>query len=385
VAVGAASTGAAALPAPGDVTVVPADVSGLNATDGTTGWDAPSAAAAFDPGLPAGSRWTLDIEDKVPGQWEVTDDGLELDVAAGATVAESTKVRFQYFVGTGGYPAIDAGSPTLADVLAGDVSWTQTLLSGDPTYGPTLQIKLEDPTTFQRVTVFSNWDPGTGARDLAHGLWLANTAIDRGDGTSNPAGSGPGVDSATPLNDVGDFRVVSFGPNLGRDLAYDYRIQELSILGATFHFAAAPTTPPVDEPPTTTVTPLDPASYPSSAELPPGATSTSGTQLTVDLGAEHADEWVYLVLHSTPVVIGWVKTDASGHVSFSIPASLGPGGHTVAVYDADGGIVAWAAFAVDALAETGTESAPLVGAGIALLLLGGVALALVRRRRRHTA
>ena len=73
-AVGAASTGAAALPAPGDVTVVPADVSGLNATDGTTGWDAPSAAAAFDPGLPAGSRWTLDIEDKVPGQWEVTDE-----------------------------------------------------------------------------------------------------------------------------------------------------------------------------------------------------------------------------------------------------------------------------------------------------------------------
>ena len=188
-----------------------------------------------------GRRWVWDIENKVPGTASVDADGLTF------TVASTTKARLQYYLGSGGYPALDALQPTLSTVFDHPLSWTQTLLSGDSSYGPTLQMKLQkevSPGRWAQATVVSVWAPGTGSRDLAAGLWFANTPI-YSDGflqgaLLNRAASGPGVDAQTLLANFGDWELVSFGPNLGTDLGYSYSFQDFSILGQSFHFQPAP-------------------------------------------------------------------------------------------------------------------------------------------------
>jgi len=207
-----------------------------------------SGPAPRPPAAPA-TPWQLDDGTGIlPGDWSVTPAGLGLSVVGvPGSAAASEKVRFSYFVGNGGYPAIDAMHPTLADVFSHPLSWDQTLDSGDPTYGVTLQIKLEKeihPGEWAYVTAVSVWQPGTRTVTFdGPSSWFANTDI-YSDGfltgtLVNRAGSGPGVSRETLLENFGDFTVVSFGPNLGRDLTYGYTIQDFSILGQTFHFLGA--------------------------------------------------------------------------------------------------------------------------------------------------
>jgi hypothetical protein len=230
-------------------------------------WDAPKSAgntagyatsASARPGALPGSPWRLNNGTGVlPGDWSATTPaGLTLSVEGGAGASSAwEKARFSYFVGSGGYPAIDAKSPTLADVFSYPLSWSQTYNSGDTAYGPVLQIKLEKQLPSGQwvwVTAVSSWRPGTG--DVVFdgpNSWFANTEIYT-DGLftgtlANRAASGPGVSRETLLKNFGDFTVVSFGPNLGRDRTYSYSIQDFTILGQTFHFVGAldPGTPVV--------------------------------------------------------------------------------------------------------------------------------------------
>lgn len=244
------------------VTVLIADISDTNVSAASTKWDAASGATAA--ALPTtGTRWALDIENKPKGTSAITADGLVLTVD---TTPAAKKIRYQYYIGSGGYPAVDAQPHTLNDLLSSEVSWDQTLLSGETTYGPVFQVQLQRQLTggsYARVTVQTVWAPGTGHRDLGAGSWFANTAIYADgypDGASagyatrpgvqvlNNAGSGPGVTADVLKTNFGAFEVVSFGPNLGRDFAYSYAFQNLTAFGQTFVFsehapAPAPTTP----------------------------------------------------------------------------------------------------------------------------------------------
>jgi hypothetical protein len=115
--------------------------------------------------------------------------------------------------------------------------------------------------TYARVTVQTVWDPADGTHDLQNGLWFANTNIYAGGygGAATYAPlpntvplknrfSSPGVLADVLSDNFGDFEVVSFGPNLGRDFAYGFAFQNVTVLDHTFvfseHAPAAPTTPP---------------------------------------------------------------------------------------------------------------------------------------------
>jgi LPXTG-motif cell wall-anchored protein len=95
-------------------------------------------------------------------------------------------------------------------------------------------------------------------------------------------------------------------------------------------------------------------------------------------------ERVRLVLHSTPSTIGTFTADANGIVvvQFRAPAGTPAGDHTLKVTRADGSVVSYpiTIAASKQLASTGADvTVPLV-VGTGLLLAGGGALFLSRRR-----
>lgn len=274
------------------VYVLASDLSSVNVSAASTKWDAPTLATAAT--LPAtGTKWALDIENKPLGASSVTADGLVLTVA---TVPAPQKVRYQYYIGSGGYPTVDALDPTLDDLLASPISWDLKLLSGDRTvYGPVFQVQLQKllpgNSGYARVTVQTVWNPADGTRDLQNGLWFSNTAIYAGGYPANTttyaptggtvlnnAGSGPGVSAQILADNFGDFEVVSFGPNLGRDFPYSWAFQNVTALGHTFQFVtqlpAAPPAPPASSGGTTTPPTTTSSRSTNSGELPTFALPT---------------------------------------------------------------------------------------------------------------
>ncbi|WP_265521192.1 choice-of-anchor M domain-containing protein [Oerskovia flava] len=153
-------------------------------------------------------------------------------------------------------------------------------------------------------------------------------------------------------------------------------------------------------------------------------TVTPGDFLVVDLGREHAHGWAAAWLFSTPTLLNedWTPANGAGAITVRIPADTPLGTHRLAVYAADESLIGWAdvtvaqtdappaddagsgdeesgdagsgtagsgtagsgAEMVGGLASTG--GAQLAALGLALLLtVAGVALVVVRRRRRGTA
>lgn len=108
-----------------------------------------------------------------------------------------------------------------------------------------------------------------------------------------------------------------------------------------------------------------------------------GTVVTVGAGGEFANQWIGTYLHSEPTFLGWQQATATGQVTHSLPAGTA-GNHKIVVLDAEGNLVGWAPLKVagaQALATTGTPLGAPIGAGLLLLVLGGVLL--VRRGRRE--
>ncbi|PZQ91973.1 MAG: cell wall protein [Leifsonia xyli] len=119
------------------------------------------------------------------------------------------------------------------------------------------------------------------------------------------------------------------------------------------------------------------------------SSARAGSTITVAMGVERAgdrvDGWVF----STPSYLGARTVSAAGTIQLTIPATLAPGAHRVAVLAADGTVIGWFALAVSpaAIASTGVDAAA-TNSGIALaavLLVAGLALVVVRRRVRLVA
>ena len=87
-----------------------------------------------------------------------------------------------------------------------------------------------------------------------------------------------------------------------------------------------------------------------------------------------------VVLHSTPVTLTTVTTTAAGAFSatITIPAGTAGGAHTIVV---GGASIALTVVDPAALASTGSDPSGPLGMAAALLALGLLAVAGVRRRR----
>lgn len=367
------------------------------------------ASTPFTALPPDGSKWVLDVEDKPQGSYSMVGDGLELSGVAGGT----TKIRFQYYIGSGGYPAIDAqagadGIP-LSSFVQG-LSWSIRYPSGPPTLGGAtiefrMQKKISDgvyhrasgyvqcpstPTTSFETQDLSNCDWRVNSRYL-NGTYTAG----QWDYFNNAFGDHGGM--AQFLSDFSGYSLVSFGPNNGRSALVDgtYIVNSLTALGSTFTFSpekTAPAAPPVansddltsyldskDVTPDTITTPVDPAK-PFDKTVP--WTSPDG--------------WVDVYGYSTPVFLGTFPV-VGGVVQLSgIDLSAFSSGthHLVLIGQTSGGVAAYSMDVASAGASTDTASLAFTGANdptVPTLIAGGllafgIALAgfgqVARRRRR---
>lgn len=108
-------------------------------------------------------------------------------------------------------------------------------------------------------------------------------------------------------------------------------------------------------------------------------------------------EKVYMVVYSTPMLVGTLTADSSGSVSgsFTLPADLTPGSHTLVAYSMTRALAVPITVAVQAaqsqadagsagqttLPATGSNGWALAIAGTGLLALGSTAVRMSRRRR----
>lgn len=159
---------------------------------------------------------------------------------------------------------------------------------------------------------------------------------------------------------------------------------------------------------TLAVVPVKPGAEPEAPTLTPenevneaGFTvvSVDGRVVTVNVGAQHANEWIGVFLHSDPQFLGWFLADALGNVTVTVPASV-TGAHRLSFVNAAGALLGWvpvsyqsaggtgsvpgATGAAGGLSTTGGQDLFAVG-GVALLMLvsGGVLLAARRRREKE--
>jgi hypothetical protein len=150
---------------------------------------------------------------------------------------------------------------------------------------------------------------------------------------------------------------------------------------------AAPTTAAPTSSAPTPAAPTSSAPTTSAVAVP---TVAPGKEQTVVLGGFQPHEMVHGVLHSTPVDLGTVEADDNGFATFTftIPAHLEGGIHSVTMTGATSGVTAEATFTVtvadqDAggLAYTGADVLPLLALGGGLLVAGVGAVTVASRRR----
>jgi hypothetical protein len=114
------------------------------------------------------------------------------------------------------------------------------------------------------------------------------------------------------------------------------------------------------------------------------STTAAGEKVVITVGIAHAGERVRVWLHSTPVLLGTYTVSAAGTVTVTLPAGVAAGSHRLVVQALNGALLGWAAITVADLAYTGVSlsgSLWIIGLALGLLLLGTLALIVVRRRR----
>jgi len=96
---------------------------------------------------------------------------------------------------------------------------------------------------------------------------------------------------------------------------------------------------------------------------------------------------------SSPTHLGAFLVAADGTVTVTLPSSLAPGAHRIAVYAADGSVIGWdwitvlAASSPTGLASTGAEVSGALAAALLLLVFGAAAIgrgAAARPRRQRS-
>ena len=117
-----------------------------------------------------------------------------------------------------------------------------------------------------------------------------------------------------------------------------------------------------------------------------GTTVEQGQTVTITVGTQYAGQTVEGWLFSTPTYLGSAVVSAAGTASFTIPADMPVGTHRLVVTDSTGAVIGWVYVQVEALAATGgtAESLNLLPWAAGALLLGGLALVVIRRRGTRT-
>jgi streptogramin lyase len=110
---------------------------------------------------------------------------------------------------------------------------------------------------------------------------------------------------------------------------------------------------------------------------------SAGTEVSVTFGGFAPGEFVQLIVASTPQVIGSGYANAQGFVNLSgtIPASRASGNHTLAVYAPESGTGFKQPITVAGLTLPATGSSHRLWPNL-MMLLGGMALVVISRRRR---
>jgi hypothetical protein len=114
-----------------------------------------------------------------------------------------------------------------------------------------------------------------------------------------------------------------------------------------------------------------------------------GGTITVTAAGFEPGEWVLVRLFSAPADLGWLRAAADGSVSgtVTLPTTLAPGTHRIALVGQVSGRVVWRTVVVDAagnataLAVTGADGAPALAGMASLLVVAGAGSVLVARRR----
>ena len=142
--------------------------------------------------------------------------------------------------------------------------------------------------------------------------------------------------------------------------------------------------------PLTTPTTVAPPAESVVAALPVASTPlvadnslSAGTEVTVTFGGFAPGEFVQLIVASTPQVIGSGYANAQGVVTLTgnIPAGLSSGNHTLAVYAPESGTGFKQPITVAGLTLPATGSSHRLWPNV-MMLLGGMALVVISRRRR---
>ncbi|WP_293781973.1 HtaA domain-containing protein [uncultured Aeromicrobium sp.] len=69
-----------------------------------------------------------------------------------------------------------------------------------------------------------------------------------------------------------------------------------------------------------------------------------GRALTVQIGREHAGEWVGATLHPDPTFISWYRVGSDGAITVTLPSTITPGAFRLSVVDREGTLLGWLPF-----------------------------------------
>jgi len=272
-----AATTATAAVTPTIVEVTPSQIGTTNVSSARTAWD----TITDDAFVPGATGLALDIENKPLGTSSFVSTGFQLD--PGAT---TNKIRYQYYLGTGGIPSLDAREgATVADLIGEGFSWDAYFPKAyvDSAGFPSIDIQLEKELSngqFQRTAAFvyvgrTSNDAGSSSNTGYSTLEPEQVRANSRPAVIDENGVATAVTQQTPytkesfLEAFGDYTVVSFGPNGGRFMGTDNAVvfSSISAFGTELAFSKLDL-----DPATSTFSPRADFTTSSTIFMPQGAT-----------------------------------------------------------------------------------------------------------------
>jgi len=379
--------------------VYPSDLSSVNYSAGSTSFDAYGARYTSLP--TAGSKWVLDIENKSQSSHGQTPTGLRLDGVDPGSAGWPSKVRYQYYLGSGGYPTVDGVTDDTVGALVSSLSWyVKYPVAGAGVAGVDFAAQKLVDGDYHRVSGFVQCEPTPPARSGTDFFvetqsacrWAVNSRMVEtapGDFSYTPgqylySGVSPQGSTTDFLSEFSDYEIVSFGPNVGRYAPLDATvvIQTLKAFGTTFSFVEEEKSAPA--PPAADSGSLD-ALLTSAGVTPqtlPGEVDPQ-TPLALTSAWAAVDGWVDVYAYSSPVYLGtfpvaFGKVDLTG-LDLS---SLTPGAHTLLLIGQSSGALSAYRITIP-LSATGVDATiPVLIAG-SLLIAGAILRIAVSARRKH--
>jgi hypothetical protein len=223
------------------------------------------------------------------------------------------------------------------------------------------------------------------------GVFTASALYERPAGMANIANEGFAI---APASTCTDGSLATFYADDANTDGFSIRTGTLPCTGGT---SGEPTTDPTPEP-TDPVDETDGGGKPAESPATLGCTvtapasATPGQAIAVTVDPDCSGMTVSVYMYSEPTFVGMFAVGTNGVVSFTVPAELPAGTHTIELQLADGTVVGSttielgepgdAVTVADELSQTG---APVDGTVLltAVLLLSGAAVLIARRRAAH--